>query len=169
MLNKKIIIFLSVITSIIFLIVFFIMLIIGKQTPKRPGPLPTLIPDNEAPTAPPTPVTTADKIKINGIAVKNFYSEAVKTNSNGDVLIVDNPRYQISYLKQFEQFKITILGADFEAIKNEAENKFLIVTSLDKQNACRLNVEEDVLSSAGGRYAGSVFPLSFCADNEFKY
>lgn len=146
-------------------------------TPMYPQPTPTrtiiidikpsLIPDRDVSTTPPTPVVKADSIIVNGIPVDDFYKTASKVTEEGDVLLVETVNYQISYLKQFQEFKITIITAGFDQARKEAEARFLTLLGIDKNNACRLSVEVSSPQYANNKYAGMVFPLSFCADNEF--
>jgi len=129
-------------------------------------PTPTafisIISNPTIPTSPPTPVPKEGDIIVSGIAVKDFYKDAKRVLNNGDALIRETEDYQISYLKRYESFKITLLSPEFETARPKAENAFVAALGIDEPNACRLTVEINTPQFVGGDYVGMVFPLSFC-------
>ena len=127
---------------------------------------PTFIPENQIPTEPATPVPKQGDLIISGIAVNNFYKSAIQQNSNGDVLIAQTDAYRITYLKQFEQFIISLTGSDTMSVQKEAEQKFLEILGIDAPNACRLTIQENVPATVDNKYAGNVFIPSFCEQHE---
>jgi len=95
-------------------------------------------------------------------ARENAFSKTVKTNGEGDALIVDKPTYQIVYLKKNDQFLISINKSPFEEIRKEAEEEFRKITQADQEILCKLNVEVTTPSFANPSLSGKIFPLSFC-------
>ena len=133
----------------------------------RPSNLPTLIPDDQVPTAPPTPIARPGTIIVSDIPVNNFLASSEQVNENGDALIASTNDYQLTYLAQFQEFNISITGANFEQVRSVAEQHLLTVLGIDEQNACWLSIQVTAPAYADHEYAGIVLPLSFCADEEF--
>jgi len=174
-LKRKILIF---ITAFLFFILFLgiIISLLFKKTPEKPfsepvsgditsvptvftGVLPTLISDEFVP-----PVFNEGKIYSSGMPVNNFHAVAQIINTNGDTLITNNADYQIVHLDKFDKFLIVIYNPDFEKTQTEAEQNLLAILGIDKPNACRLNAEVSIPQNVQNKYAGLVFPLSFCSD-----
>lgn len=122
------------------------------------GPTPKPQPLFPAPFATPLP----GKITIDGVETNNFLVSPKELNENGDALFVDTGRYQIVYLKQFNQFIIDILAAPFPQVRQEAEQAFLQTLGISKEAACKLRVSIGTSYRVSPDYAGISFPLSFC-------
>lgn len=95
-------------------------------------------------------------------AKKNALSEVVETNKQGNKLVINESGYQILYLKEFDQFLISILQSPFETIRQEAEKEFLRITQAEKDTACQLDVVITTPRFANPDLAGQTFYLSFC-------
>jgi len=95
-------------------------------------------------------------------AKTNALSKAVKTSTEGDMLLVNNSDYQIVYLKESDQFLLSINKTPFEQIRGDAEEEFRKITRADKETVCKLNVTVSTPSFANPSLGGKVFPLSFC-------
>lgn len=95
-------------------------------------------------------------------AKENALSKTLKINQEGDALLVDEPEYQIVYLKKDGQFLISILKSPFEPLREKAEKKFREITQADKDTLCQMNVVVTTPSFANPDLAGKIFPLSFC-------
>lgn len=132
-------------TLILIIILGLFILFRDKEAakPGKPVPTPSL-----------TTAVTPDITKIN--------ISGVEVNPKGDSLIVDNEKYQIVYLSQFNKFLITVLGSPFNEIKNEAEREFLKVLGITEENACKLIVEVNTPEFANPEYSGTALRLSFC-------
>lgn len=119
---------------------------------------------NLSPSEAPTITQTAEngKIIIYGVSVKNFFTSPIQTNNQGDVLIVDNPDYQIAFLKPFQSFVITVLGSPFEQAREEAEYQFLQTLEITPEEACKLPITLGTPIFANPNEAGTKYKLSFC-------
>lgn len=124
--------------------------------------LPTPIPDNQVPREPPTPIPQPGDVILDGIAVNDFKKNAVRKTDSGEVILDENDQYQIVFYESLQEFKIFIKGGNFELSRTNAEASFLQKLDLDKDNACRLFVDEFIPQSAQNEYAGKTFGLSFC-------
>lgn len=143
------------ITATLLFIVIIGLLAIYKQV------LPTVNP-TPIPTIPVFITPVGDKINISGITVNDFRKTPVEVNDKNDTLIVDNEKFQIVYLAQFNKFLITILSSPFEQVRKEGELEFLKVLGISQEDACKLTVEVNTTQFANPDFSGTAFPLSFC-------
>ncbi len=179
-----------VVGPIILLIILFFIVNSTKTTNKPAFLFPTPTPYNATyshfpnqPNQLPSPTKTAEtsskitpvnvtvipsageeneKIVISGVPVNNFFISPVQTNQQGDILIIDDPKYQIAYLNQFGSFIISILGSPFDDARQKAESQFLNTLGISPQDACRLPVTLNTPSFANPDEAGTNYKLSFC-------
>lgn len=143
------------IIGILLLLVVAGLLTIYKQVAKVGKPTST--------TSQPVFITpVGEKINISGVTINDFRKSNVAANNKADTLIVDNEKYQIVYLSQFNKFLITVLGSPFEEIRNEAEKEFLNVLGVSESDACKLTVEVNTTEFANPEFSGTAFSLSFC-------
>lgn len=98
------------------------------------------------------------------VAKESALSMVIETNQRGDVLMVQKPEYQIVYLKEFDQFMISITQIPFEEIRQKAEQEFLQITKANEIVACQLNVVVTSPHFANPGLAGQRLPLSFCQE-----
>jgi len=88
--------------------------------------------------------------------------QAITVSSRGDALIAAEESFQISYLKETNQFLILIKNGPFAEIRQQAEVKFLELVGNDPDTACKLNVVIRAPFFADKQLIGQEFPLSFC-------
>jgi len=95
-------------------------------------------------------------------AKENALPNVLKINNQSNALIINQPGYQILYLKEFGQFLISILKSPFEEMRQKAEQKFLEITQANENTACQLNTIITTPFFANPDLAGQTFYLSFC-------
>ena len=105
---------------------------------------------------------SGETMEVDGVEINNIYKTPVKETPQFDALIVNNEKYQIAYLQQFQKFLITILDPNFKETQVVAEKDFLDKLSISSQDACKLSVEISTPRSVNEDLAGKIFPLSFC-------
>lgn len=152
----------------IFLLIFIGLLLffslrqraINKKLPpsQRPtfGPVATFTPVISP------PLDKGERIKISNVWVNNFYKAPQGINPSGDVLIADKSEFQIVFLPQFNQFMLSVLASPFSGVRKVAEEEFLKVLGVGRQEACRLNVVVNTPYFANPDYSKQDYPLSFC-------
>lgn len=162
MTRKKILLF-SFIALFLFVVAFLIVMM-KKPVETPPGELrPTATPfQGSVPTAMPSSKT----ISITGIEVKNFYTDAISTNEEGDVLFNQTDTYQLVYIPVSGTFLVSIVGSPFDTVRVQAEQALLVSLGITKQQACMLTAEVTTPQFANPEQAGKRFALSFCAHDE---
>lgn len=136
-----------------FLVLFFSNIHISV-TPARTSLVPTPIPLIKP---------GARKISISGIVMNDFFQTSKVVGSSSDIAIIENQEnYTIVYLQKFNQFLITILLFPFTTNRAVAEQKFIEILNITKEDACRLSVSVTTTQSVNRELAGKEFPLSFC-------
>jgi hypothetical protein len=123
---------------------------------------PEQIQTSLSPTLPVPTIPLSDTFVVSGVTVKNFYKNDSERNSSNDVSVFENEDYSITYVASFEQFIMTLWSPDFLRIRPRAEAKFLELVGVDRESACRLNVEESIPIKVESEYAGGSYNLSFC-------
>lgn len=120
-----------------------------------------------APTAPTTtptkfvpPVPAGETIESSGVEIKNPFTGAEDLNVRGDALTVDAATYSIVYLKDFDEFIISIKVEPFEANRQVAENEFLNRLGISQIEACNLKVS--VMPPINKSETTQKYRLSFC-------
>ena len=158
--NPKKLIILGVILFLIFLIVYLFF-----SLSESPPPQPVKPPMTPAPAfkqVTPDVKEWGDRIKISNIEVNNFYTDAQSISSDGVVSIFNNGQYQISYIGRGGFFQISVVHFPFDRVREEAENEFVKILGISKEEACLLPVNLTTPQYANPEYAGEIFPLSFC-------
>lgn len=108
------------------------------------------------------PLDKEGRIKISNVWVNNFYKAPQGINPSGDVLVADKSEFQIVFLPQFNQFMLSVLASPFSGVRKVAEEEFLKVLGVGRQEACRLNVVVNTPYFANPDYSNQDYPLSFC-------
>lgn len=104
-----------------------------------------------------------NKITIQGVKMRDFYKYARPLSENSkDVMLVDEKNYDILYFAQSDEFLVSILGYPFADILPTAEDAFLQVLEISKDDACRLTVHVTTTLQANPNLAGQIMKLSFC-------
>lgn len=108
------------------------------------------------------PIPTSKTIESHGVTINNPFTNAKAYTVQGDALSVKTEAYEIVYLKNFDEFIITILNEPFEANRKIAEEDLLKRLGITQSQACSLKVsvsppaKQDELSPRYG--------LSFCSN-----
>lgn len=103
------------------------------------------------------------------IPVHNFYRNSKFITRDWACSIVEENTYTISYDKTYESFIITIHDENIDDAILKAEQKFLHILGIDKEQACNLNVRVAVeksfknFSNNPNKHLNP-FKLSFCYD-----
>lgn len=156
--RKLIVIFLT-----IGIIILVVVLIIRGRSNKLITTAPKITKTSITPFVRPTVIVPSGaKFKISEVEINNIYISPVKINPEKDVLLIDNKDYQIGYLALFKKFTITIYSSNFETTRKIAEEEFLNKLEINKEEACKLEVEVNPSNSTTDQFAGKSFPLSFC-------
>lgn len=103
-----------------------------------------------------------EKMMLGGVQMNNLYTLAKETDPNGNLVFPSPPEYKLLYLTQYQQFLITIIGSPFPKMRREAEEDFLLLIGVGKDEACKLDVVISTPFSANPDFAGESYPLSFC-------
>jgi hypothetical protein len=83
-------------------------------------------------------------------------------NPQGDQIIVEDPRFHITYYPKFKQYSISVLGSPFEENRQIAENELIKQTGFDKDTLCTMGIDITTPLFANPNEAGKIYPLSFC-------
>src|SRR3989338_2321121 len=158
--NSKKLIILGVILFLIFLIIYLFFSLSESLPPQPVKPPMTPAPAFKQVT--PDVEKCGDRIKISNIEVNNFYTKAESISSDGVVSIFNNGQYQIGYIGRGGFFQILVLDFPFDRVREEAENEFVKILGISKEEACLLPVNLTTHQYANPEYAGEIFPLSFC-------
>jgi hypothetical protein len=136
----------------------------GQPTPTdKNKPLSLLRPTLRADQIIEDPSAKTIELPRAGVRVNNFYKRiVVRTNPEGDTIVVDDSGYQIIFMPKSEQFLISILGSPFEKVRKEAEEELLHILGIGRADACRLDVKITTPRFANPAQAGKNFGLSFC-------
>jgi hypothetical protein len=87
-----------------------------------------------------SPVEAIDqrrRINVSGISVRDFTDRPIRKNPDGDILFIENPSYQATYLKNYNQFLINMSTSSARKI---AEGEFIKNLGISKEEACTLDV-----------------------------
>lgn len=104
---------------------------------------------------------TQEKIKISGVSVNNFLKNSQDVKKRF-VTLVKNENFHIFYIPEQEAFVISVTSSPFEEQKSKAEEEFLKILAVDKNSACKLNVDITTPYFANPNEAGKIYKLSFC-------
>mgnify|MGYP001562476789 CR=1 FL=1 len=183
-LNRKIVIFISLLLAGILLWIAMFLIysaITGNKTPiialptltpyPKISPFPTFQAKNTPTTGAkvtaiisPTGGVENGYMEVSGVKIKDITKVALDTNKNGDLMLANNDRYLISFLKKFNTFIITINSPPFDQVSGEAENFFITSLGIQKDDACRLTVYVNMTKKVDPKKAGLNYNLSWCTD-----
>lgn len=158
--NTKIILILIGLGLILFS-VLMIYLIINPAPPSAPvtGKISPTIFKFIRPTI---PVVPGDRFIIGDVSTKNFYKIALKSNSNGDLLIEETDDYHLVYFPGGSYFLINILSPNYNQARERAENRLIEILGINEVEACRLRITVATPLSINPDKKGVILPLSFC-------
>lgn len=139
----RVILFIAATIVILVPLTIFIISITRRNLPRPPRTAPT---------------PAAQKIDIVGIKTNNFLQNPVAKTPQGDALITRTDIYQITYLKKFNEFIISIKTTT-AADRVSAENAFLEKLGIKQEEACMLKVSVNTPYVAGQEASKG---LSFC-------
>lgn len=148
------IIIFCIISTLGVLIVLIFLRTTTRPLPPKNTPSPTSSP-NPTPSFP-----TTTTIESSGIEIKNPFMGAAEFTTQGDALTVKATTHRIVYLKQFDEFIITIEKEPFEENMRIAEADFVSRLGITQQQACKIKV-----SLSPPKKTGELTPqygLSFC-------
>ena len=79
-------------------------------------------------------------------------------------LIYEDPQknYSINEIQSNKSYQIVIIGSPFSTYRNEAENAFLSLLKISKDQACKMKVSVTTPYFANPDESGQTYPLSFC-------
>ena len=136
---------------IILLIVFAILL--GYFFAQKEKVTPNQKPQDES--------TTTDrqgKIEISGVLMNDF----LKESKASFITISQTKDFHIFYIPEEELFYISIVSYPYENFRTIAEVEFLTNLGIEKEEACKLNVDITTTRFGNPDKAGEVYGLSFC-------
>ena len=107
-------------------------------------------------------VSESSKIEVSNVKVNNFYKDAKKINSQGDILISEEKDFDIVYFPKGDEFLISILSSPFYPKRLEAEKKLLETLGISEKDACKLDVSITTPAFVNQNEAGINYGLSFC-------
>lgn len=136
--NKKTLIIIGILVLVVGAIVFFLSA--NKKVKTSASPSPTLLP-----TLLPSP-TFFEPSKYQGL----IYSDP-------------NGNFQISIIPSTKEYSILVLGYPFNQFRTEAENTFLTLLKISKEQACKLKVSVYTPYFANPDESGKIYSLSFCS------
>lgn len=148
-----------VILSILVFLTLVILIII-RFSGEKIEPVPVQSP---TPTAVPTiTLPRGETIEISQIPIRNPYISPAQINTEGDSLMTRDPGYDLVYLRETNQFIITIMLSPFETYRQIAEKALLERLNINEQEACSLDVNIGTPQSVNPNEAGRNYKLSFC-------
>lgn len=100
------------------------------------------------------------------IKVYNIYKKPLETYSNSDVEFKKTPDYTFDFYAKGPTFIITILNKNINAARETAEKDFLNTMQINKEQACKINVQLSVPFNVDENVAGPDYGLSFCPDGK---
>ncbi len=107
--------------------------------------------------------TEDGKLVLNGIYINDITDSPISTDSEGNLVIAQEPDYRISFLPKHDgQFLIDVLGSPFEEVRTKAEDDFVQLLGIDKPDACWLYTVESTTDTANPEQSGKNYMLSFC-------
>ncbi len=97
-------------------------------------------------------------------AITPFPSPIYFDSSKYQGLIYEDPQknFQIAKIASTGEYQISILGSPFATYRTQAENAFLVLLKISKEEACKLNVTIGTPYFANPDESGKIYPLSFC-------
>lgn len=99
------------------------------------------------------------------IAINDPYKQSLKTIA-GNADLKNTSDYEIVYLGEQKSFVISLYGQNLNDARNKAEQAFLDLTGVSRDDACKITVTLGVDPSANKDAAGKNYGLSFCPDGK---
>lgn len=96
------------------------------------------------------------------VEINDFYSRPSAQRNQFETIIAENNKYSIAGFTENKSFSIIILAEPVGANRQLSENAFLDKLSINKADACKLNVYLQVPYFVNEEYAGPNYGLSFC-------
>jgi len=96
------------------------------------------------------------------VEVRNFYLLNPVVVEGGSVVLKQTQNYSIVYDYLDSSFWLAISGIPFTTWQPVAEQDFLNILNISKDDACKLNVSSGVYYDQQNPLSGKSFPLSFC-------
>lgn len=106
--------------------------------------------------------TSAEEFFGEGGLPENLPKNAKVISQTGDVIIFDSEAYRIMYHDSDKEYALYIFKSPFNAVKAEAEEKFLELLNIKKDEACELDVIIKTTKVSNPNEAGKNYSLSFC-------
>jgi len=153
---------------ILFLGVVLAVVLLSKKPSIGPvalpvSPTPAIVPlSTVTPTLSPSPSPLPARLAIRGVSVRDFTKDPSGTLPNGAYLLERNDDFQIVYHPPTAVFAITILHPNFVVTRTRAEETFLQILDIGKDDVCLLHVETATPASVNKTYAGLAFGISHC-------
>jgi len=115
----------------------------------------------------PANVPPGEKIAIGTqhgtVVVRNFYK--VAEGFDGDALVIRaTANYEILYDKIESAFGIFVMAGPVQSSARAAENDFISILGISREQACFLNAVWSVSAVLDKNLSGKDYPLSFCTD-----
>ena len=118
----------------------------------------------------PVPLSSDEKIKINTnkgiIEVANIYGVNFPKLSADGIEFENNEDFYMAYYPQNQGFVIVIQNIDIESARKKAEDRFLEVLEITKNQACSLDVSMTVPMDISEMVSGGEYGLSFCSNGK---
>ncbi len=73
-----------------------------------------------------------------------------------------NKNFQIIFISKEKQYQIFINNSPFDTYRTQAENAFLSLLNISKEEACKLKVTIGTPYFVNPNEAGQIYSLSFC-------
>lgn len=103
-----------------------------------------------------------NKIELTGIKVNDFTKSPIHTGTAGELLIIQNAQYEITYFPQNIGFLVVILTTDFDTAKSEAENALQVHLGVSKEEMCKLTISITTPRLINPAKAGGNFSVNGC-------
>lgn len=101
------------------------------------------------------------------VQVNNFYgASGTQIGDDGVLVIKQTPDYWFTYDPSDSSFWIAVSSTPFAAIRQIAEQDFLMTLGVSETDACKLDVSVGVPYSPGNPMDGQSIPLSFCQTSQ---
>lgn len=136
-------------------VTLFLLFYLRLTTKTIPQPIAT-----PTPTSVPVKLPEGKTIKSSGVEINNPFLSPKRVTTQGDVLFEESTTYRMVYLKQFDEFLISVEKEPFEENRQQAEAFFLAKLGITKEAACALRVTVSPPKKEGE--LSPSYRLSFC-------
>ncbi len=96
------------------------------------------------------------------VVLDDIYQKAEEMLPAGNLGLRKTDDYIIDYYPELRTFSIALLNPEIEVARLKAEQDFLATLNISEEEACKLEVTVGVPNSVNPKYAGIIYPLSFC-------